>query len=69
MVKETLNVQGMSCHHCVMAIEGGVGQLPGVFSVQVHLKEGKVDVEYDPSQISRAKIDETIDDLGYEVVA
>lgn len=69
MVKEVLSVQGMSCHHCVMTIEGGLGKLNGVSSVKVHLKEGKVDVGYDPNLVSLEKIKETIDDLGYEVVA
>ncbi|MBE3553498.1 MAG: copper chaperone CopZ [Thermicanus sp.] len=69
MVKETLTVQGMSCHHCVMTIEGSVGKMPGVSSVKVHLKEGKVDVEYDPNVTSKSKIEETIVDQGYEVVA
>jgi hypothetical protein len=26
----TLNVQGMSCGHCVHSIEGSVGQLEGI---------------------------------------
>ena len=30
MEKVTLNVQGMSCGHCVNAVEGSVGKLNGV---------------------------------------
>ena len=68
MEKTTLNVQGMSCGHCVKAIEGSVGKLEGVSSVQVNLQENKVDVEYDITQVSIEKIKETIDDQGYDVV-
>ncbi len=67
MEQKTLNVQGMSCGHCVKAIEGSVGELAGVNSVKVHLQENKVDVEYDNAQVSLEKIKETIDDQGYDV--
>ncbi|WP_141603760.1 copper chaperone CopZ [Terrilactibacillus laevilacticus] len=68
MEKTTLNVTGMSCGHCVMAVEGSVGELSGVKQVKVHLTEGKVDVEFNPEEVTLEKIKETIDDQGYEVV-
>ncbi|WP_050613762.1 copper chaperone CopZ [Bacillus testis] len=67
MEKTTLAVKGMSCGHCVKAVEGSVGELNGVKNVAVHLKEGKVDVEFDPTVVSLADIKETIDDQGYDV--
>ncbi|MCU6711524.1 copper chaperone CopZ [Paenibacillus sp. J5C_2022] len=63
----TLNVQGMSCGHCVKKIEGGVGQLEGVNQVRVNLDSAKVEVSYNESQVSLDKIKETIEDQGYEV--
>ena len=63
----TLNVAGMSCGHCVNAIEGSVGKLEGVQSVKVHLESGKVDVAFDENQVTLAEIKETIDDQGYDV--
>ncbi|MEW9122339.1 MAG: copper chaperone CopZ [Thermotaleaceae bacterium] len=68
MEKVTLNVQGMSCGHCVKAIEGSVGDLKGVSIVKVHLETGKVDVQYNQDEISLATIKDTIDDQGYDVV-
>lgn len=67
MEKITLNVNGMSCGHCVNSIESSVGNLQGVQIVKVHLEEGKVDVEYNPQEVSLEKIKETIDDQGYDV--
>ncbi|MBT2662433.1 copper chaperone CopZ [Bacillus sp. ISL-45] len=67
MEKVTLNVVGMSCGHCVKAIEGSVGELPGVSNVKVYLESGKVDVKYSPTEVSLDKIKETIDDQGYDV--
>ncbi|MCL6572472.1 MAG: copper chaperone CopZ [Bacillus sp. (in: Bacteria)] len=67
MEKVTLNVQGMSCDHCVKAVEGSVGTLNGVSSVKVNLKANTVDVEYNLQEVSLEKIKETIDDQGYDV--
>lgn len=67
MEKITLNVQGMSCGHCVKAVEGSVGALSGVSTVKVNLEAATVDVEFNPQDVSLDKIKETIDDQGYEV--
>ncbi|WP_282137818.1 copper chaperone CopZ [Rossellomorea aquimaris] len=68
MQKESLTVEGMSCGHCVKAIEGSVAKLDGVKSVQVSLEEKRVEVEFDDSQIKLNDIKETIDEQGYDVV-
>ncbi|EDL63099.1 copper chaperone CopZ [Bacillus sp. SG-1] len=67
MENVTLNVTGMSCGHCVKAIEKSVGELNGVQSVKVLLDSGKVDVSYDGSEVTLDTIKETIDDQGYDV--
>lgn len=63
----TLNVQGMSCGHCVNSVESNVGELPGVDQVKVNLAEGKVDVVFDEEKTSLDQIIEVIDDQGYSV--
>lgn len=65
--KVTLNVEGMSCGHCVKAVEGSVGDLKGVSNVKVHLENGTVDVEYNSNEVTLEVIKETIDDQGYDV--
>jgi len=67
MENVTLSVQGMSCGHCVKAVEGGVGELNGVKSVEVSLEDAKVTVAFDPSQVTIEAIKEAIDDQGYDV--
>jgi copper chaperone len=62
-----LNVSGMSCGHCVSAIEGSVGKLNGVNQVKVHLESGKVDVAFDQEKVTLEEIKEAIDDQGYDV--
>jgi copper chaperone len=65
--KVTLNVTGMSCGHCVKAVEGSVGELEGVNSVKVNLEAGTVDIEYNNDAVTLDKIKDTIDDQGYDV--
>jgi len=67
MQNVTLNVQGMSCGHCVNSVEKNVGALTGVEQVKVNLADGLVDVAFDESQVSLDQIKETIDDQGYDV--
>ncbi len=67
MEKVTLNVKGMSCGHCVNAVEGSVGKLAGVAEVKVNLGNGTVDVEFNNSEVTIDQIKDTIDDQGYDV--
>ncbi len=67
MKQVTLNVQGMSCGHCVNSIEGNVGKMKGVESVKVHLDTGKVDVSFNENAISLKEITNEIEEQGYDV--
>ena len=67
MEKVILNVSGMSCGHCVKAVEGSVGALNGVKEVNVQLSEGKVEVDFDPAVVTVEAIKDIIDDQGYDV--
>lgn len=63
----TLNVQGMSCGHCVKAVETAVGGLQGIQEVAVSLDEAKVNVAFDEAQVSVEQIKEAIEEQGYDV--
>ena len=69
MLKEKviLNVEGMSCNHCVNGIKKAVGNIDGVISVEVNLDEKVVTVEYDQSKTKIDYIKEVILDEGYDV--
>jgi len=67
MEQITLKVEGMSCGHCVKAVEGNVGKLVGVKTVKVDLENGLVEVEFNKQEVSLEEIKETIDDQGYDV--
>ncbi len=40
--RQTYNVTGMTCEHCVAAVSAKVGELPGVSGVEVDLASGGV---------------------------
>lgn len=61
----SLSVSGMSCGHCVSAIEKALKEIN--VESQVDLASGKVQVSFDESKQSLATIQETIEDQGYEV--
>lgn len=61
----SLSVSGMSCGHCVSAIEKALKEIN--VESQVDLASGTVQVSFDESKQSLATIQETIEDQGYEV--
>ena len=66
MTTQTLSVPDISCGHCKMSIEGAVGELPGVTTVEVSVAERTVDVNFDDT-VDRADIVGAIEGQGYEV--
>ena len=63
-----LNVKGMSCGHCVKAIEENVGKLAGVSGVKVDLESGNVEVNYDRDKVNLIEITNEIEEQGYDVL-
>ena len=68
MKQITLKVQGMTCQHCVIAIEKSVGKLSGVAEVAVNLANGQVDVHMDERKVSEAELRAAIESAGYQVM-
>jgi copper chaperone len=68
MLSAILNVKGMSCGHCVSAVESALKEVPGIESVDVNLKANKVTVSYDESLAKLDKVKEAIEEAGYDVV-
>ncbi|PIC76877.1 copper resistance protein CopZ [Sporosarcina sp. P3] len=69
MTTTTLNVKGMTCNHCVQAVEGALTELSGVERALVDLKANSVAVEYDESVVTVGQMTEAIEDQGYDVEA
>jgi len=66
-VTETvITVAGMTCGHCVTAVQSEIGKLAGVTGVQVDLPSGKVRITADPLP-DRAALSAAVDEAGYEL--
>lgn len=63
MSKLELEIEGMSCEHCVAAVTEALGELPGV-SVDA-VRVGTAQVSYDPGQVSPEQIALAVEDVGY----
>ena len=64
----TLEVEGMSCNHCVMSIKKAVGELNSVSNVSVDLEAKTVTVDYNPELVAIETVIEAIEDQGYDVI-
>ena len=62
-----LNVPGVSCNHCKMAIEGAVGVLAGVRSVAVDVDAKSVTVDFETADVTLETIAAAVQEEGYEV--
>jgi copper chaperone len=57
----------ISCGHCVASVQGAVCALPGIESVTADAETKRVDVAFDPSQVSLPQITGVLADAGYPV--
>ena len=65
----TLNIEGMTCDHCVVAIEKRFAGKEGIINKQVNYGEKRGEFSYNPSLISKQEIIDTINSSkSYRVV-
>jgi len=63
MSKVELEIQGMSCGHCVAAVSEALRELPGVTVESVAI--GSAAVSYEPDRVSVDDITLAVEDAGY----
>ena len=68
MANQTLNVEGMTCDHCVQTIKEAVNNLVGISRVEVDLENKQVAVEYDKALVKLGSITDKIVEIGFEVI-
>jgi copper chaperone len=66
MPNVVLKVDGMTCNHCVQAVEGAVKQAGA--AGKVNLAGKSVSVEFDDKKVSLQAIKAAIEDQGYDVL-
>lgn len=65
MAQVQLKITGMSCSHCVKAVERALDEVQGVQARSVRV--GSAEVTYDPQQVSTDRLLEAIREEGYQV--
>ena len=63
----TLHIEGMSCGHCLNAVNGALRKLPGVQVTAVRI--GRAEVQYDEATTSPDAIADAVTDEGYRATA
>jgi copper chaperone CopZ len=71
VIEQSYLVSGMTCDHCVRAVQDEITALPGVSAVQVDLVPGAVSTVVVASEepVAESSVREAVDEAGYEVVA
>lgn len=68
MTEATYSVNGMTCDHCVRAVQSEVGKVPGVASVAVSLDAGRITV-YSDEPVDAAAVRAAVQEAGFELTA
>jgi copper chaperone len=61
-----LKINGMTCHHCAMALRKELARGPGVEVNDVQI--GLARVSYDEAKVSDARLRSAVEEAGYTVV-
>lgn len=64
-MEKTFNIDGMSCGHCVMAVEKELGKLK-INEKKVEI--GSAKVSFDLEKVSEENIIDAIEAAGYKVI-
>ena len=67
MTQVQLQVPEVHCDHCKSSLEGAVGAMSGVDTVEVTVSDAMIDVSFDESSVSLDAIKTTIEEQGYAV--
>lgn len=67
-ITTVFEVRGMSCDHCVGAVETEVGAVPGVTAATADLASGRLEVTSE-APVDPAAVKAAVEEAGYEVAA
>ena len=65
MTTKKLNIEGMSCQHCVHAVKSELSKLDiNIKDVQI----GSAEVEYDKQKVKENDLKDAVENAGYKLV-
>ena len=63
----TIKIKGMSCQHCVMAVQKALGGIDGVKDPKVNLETGEATFD-EAGPVDMNRVREAVQKAGYQVV-
>lgn len=67
-MRKQINIEGMSCGHCVKHVENALAEVNGVDKVEVSLQDKTAVVQL-KSEVDDALLKEAVEEAGYQVTA
>ena len=65
MTETTIDIEGMSCQHCVMSVKSAIEGLVGIKVQTVEIGQAKV--SFDESRVQKKDIEDAIIKAGYKI--
>lgn len=66
MKSQELQIEGMTCGHCVMSVRKELAKLENVVVEDVQI--GKARVKYDETKVTRQTFEKAVREAGYRLV-
>jgi copper chaperone len=66
-IMTTIKIKGMTCNHCVMAVNKALNEIEGIKDIKVDLQKGEATFE-EAKTVDMNMVRERIKKAGYEVV-
>ena len=64
MTTKEFKIEGMSCHHCVMAVNKELAKLD---LIDKRVQMGNASIDFDESKVTEKQIAEAITEAGYKI--
>ena len=65
-MKQRINIEGMSCNHCVAHVTDALKEVAGIENVQVNLDDKYALIDL-TREVDHEKIKSAIEEVGYKV--
>ena len=65
METTVVKIGGMTCAGCAKSVARALTAVHGVSKAEVSLAQAQATIEFDPAQVSRARLAEAVEDAGF----
>ena len=66
-MKKVINVDGMTCDHCVNTIKQALENQVGILNVEVKIEKSQVIIEINKTTVKLKDVEDKITEVGFQV--